>query len=150
MRCISVRQPWAYLILEGGKNVENRTWRTGYRGPLLIHASRQWASHEPGSRRQADMVSAIRIEGKLVQWPPNLPRGAIVGMVELVGYASRVDNPWAEPGMCYWLLEDPLPFPEPIPYRGKQGLFRVLDELVAGQIEAARVQTRNSEGGKPP
>ena len=99
MKAISVRQPWAYLILQRGKNVENRTWSTDYRGPLLIHAGRQWASHVPGSSRQRDVVSAVRVGGKLIEWPDNLARGggkliewpdnlargAIVGMVELLG-----------------------------------------------------------------
>lgn len=39
MKCISIRQPWAYAIIYCGKNIENRSWSTSYRGPLLIHAS---------------------------------------------------------------------------------------------------------------
>ena len=39
MKCISIRQPWAWLIIKGVKPVENRTWSSSYRGPLLIHAS---------------------------------------------------------------------------------------------------------------
>ena len=39
MKCLSILQPWAWAIIHGGKDVENRTWRTAYRGPLLIHAS---------------------------------------------------------------------------------------------------------------
>jgi ASCH domain len=35
---LTVRQPWAWAIIHGGKDVENRSWRTKYRGPLLIHA----------------------------------------------------------------------------------------------------------------
>jgi len=40
MKIISIRQPWAALIVSGIKDVENRTWPTRYRGQLLIHASR--------------------------------------------------------------------------------------------------------------
>src|SRR6267378_3713180 len=40
MKIISIRQPWASLIVSGVKDVENRTWSTRYRGPVLIHASR--------------------------------------------------------------------------------------------------------------
>ena len=40
MKCITVRQPWADLIASGAKRVENRTWRTHHRGPLLIHAAK--------------------------------------------------------------------------------------------------------------
>jgi hypothetical protein len=35
---LSIRQPWAWLIVQGHKPIENRTWPTTYRGPLLIHA----------------------------------------------------------------------------------------------------------------
>jgi hypothetical protein len=39
MKIISIRQPWADLIVNGSKNIENRSWPTSYRGPVLIHAS---------------------------------------------------------------------------------------------------------------
>ena len=39
MRIVSIKQPWATLIARGLKDVENRTWATRYRGPVLIHAS---------------------------------------------------------------------------------------------------------------
>ena len=41
MKTLSVRQPWAWLIVYGGKDIENRSWRTPYRGPLLIHAGKR-------------------------------------------------------------------------------------------------------------
>jgi len=41
MKALSIRQPWANKIVDGEKTVENRTWRTKYRGPLLIHAAGQ-------------------------------------------------------------------------------------------------------------
>lgn len=37
---LSVRQPWAWAIISGGKTIENRSWTTPYRGPLLIHAGK--------------------------------------------------------------------------------------------------------------
>lgn len=39
MKTLSVRESWAYYIVAGLKDIENRTWRTDYRGPLLVHAS---------------------------------------------------------------------------------------------------------------
>ena len=42
MKALSVRQPWAHLIVTGIKRVENRFWETPYRGPLLIHAASRW------------------------------------------------------------------------------------------------------------
>jgi len=40
MKAILIRQPWAWLIVHGYKDVENRTWSTKYRGPILIHAGK--------------------------------------------------------------------------------------------------------------
>ena len=39
MKVISIRQPWASLIINGYKQYEFRSWRTSFRGPVLIHAS---------------------------------------------------------------------------------------------------------------
>jgi ASCH domain len=38
MKALSVRQPWAWLIVQGFKGIENRTWQTSFRGTVLIHA----------------------------------------------------------------------------------------------------------------
>lgn len=40
MKALSIRQPWAYCISHLTKRVENRTWGTSYRGPILIHAAK--------------------------------------------------------------------------------------------------------------
>ena len=40
MKALTVKQPWATLILAGEKDVENRTRRTNYRGPLAIHVAK--------------------------------------------------------------------------------------------------------------
>lgn len=41
MKVLSIRQPWAWLICAGYKDVENRDWRTNYRGRILIHAPKK-------------------------------------------------------------------------------------------------------------
>jgi hypothetical protein len=62
LKILSIRQPWAYLIAEGSKNIENRVWSTRYRGlflndagKLAIISPRAWMLlplHQ-GSRRRA-------------------------------------------------------------------------------------------------
>lgn len=42
MKALSIRQPWAWCIIYAGKDIENRTWATQYRGPVLIHAAKTW------------------------------------------------------------------------------------------------------------
>ncbi|HTV55212.1 MAG TPA: ASCH domain-containing protein, partial [Terriglobia bacterium] len=39
MKALSIRQPWAWLIVNGFKPIENRSWNTNFRGRILIHAS---------------------------------------------------------------------------------------------------------------
>lgn len=39
MKALSIKQPWASLIAHGIKNIENRTWKTHFRGRIYIHAS---------------------------------------------------------------------------------------------------------------
>jgi hypothetical protein len=41
MKAVSIKQPWEYLVVTGAKLIENRTWRTSWRGPLLIHAAKE-------------------------------------------------------------------------------------------------------------
>ena len=38
VKALSIRQPWAWLVVHGYKDVENRSWSTGFRGRVLIHA----------------------------------------------------------------------------------------------------------------
>ena len=40
MKALSIRQPWAWLIVNGHKDIENRSWPTRFRGPVLIHAAK--------------------------------------------------------------------------------------------------------------
>src|SRR3972149_1615669 len=62
-RVLSIRQPWAWAISEGRKKVENRTWRTSYRGVVYIHASLKlerdalkWLSSKPRVRPPRQFV----------------------------------------------------------------------------------------------
>jgi hypothetical protein len=64
MKALSVRQPWARAIVTGLKPIENRTWQTNYRGPLLIHA---------GQRDDPDGFQVLESHGIVI--PQALPRG---------------------------------------------------------------------------
>ena len=46
MKALSIRQHWAWLIIHGGKDVENRSWHTKYRGRFLVHAAKGMTSDE--------------------------------------------------------------------------------------------------------
>jgi hypothetical protein len=102
MKIISIRQPWASLIVEGYKDVENRTWRTFYRGPLLIHAS-----------LRADNISSAEIEDRFgVRLDRALPLGGVVGVAELVDCVRSSESRWHAPGCWGFVLRNSrlLPF----------------------------------------
>jgi ASCH domain len=110
---LTIRQPWASAIFVAGKNVENRTWRTHYRGRLWIHAARH------ASRREQD-----RWTDEHGLWVPQepLPRGAIIGAVELVDCVEDSESPWALAGHYHWLLCKPMLLERPVPRAGELGL----------------------------
>lgn len=128
-KALSVRQPWAWFILHGGKDVENRSWPTKYRGPLLIHASKFWDEEEiHDDARYAAAVAknmgGIQPGTVLTLRELKEQQGGIVGQVNLIDCIQGHTSPWANLGCWHWMLEQPkaLPFR---PYRGTLGIFNV-------------------------
>jgi hypothetical protein len=67
MKALSIRQPWAWLIVNGYKDIENRSWATKFRGPVLIHAAKGMTGAEynhchssPARAGWASSISSIR------------------------------------------------------------------------------------------
>ncbi len=118
MKAISVRQPWAWLIIHAGKDIENRSWRSHHRGRTLIHASR---SLSLGGYYDCQKD----VEPLGIQLPPRseLLLGGIIGAVDIVDCVTDSDSPWFS-GPYGFLLRNPtpLPFREVI---GQLGFFEV-------------------------
>lgn len=115
MKAISIRQPWAWLILNAGKDIENRDWPTKFRGRILIHASKGMTrdEYEEGQGLGAELPPFEALE-----------RGGIVGSVEIVGCITESTSSWFL-GRYGFQLANPekLPFR---PYRGQLGIFDVV------------------------
>ena len=121
MIALSIRQPWAWLILNG-KDVENRQWPTRFRGRFLIHASKGMTHDE----YEDGLSLAAVINPDLVVAAPSfgaMQRGGIVGEVELVDCVTTMRSKWFF-GRYGFVLRDakPLPF---VPYKGQLGFFEV-------------------------
>ncbi len=127
MKALSVRQPWAELLVRGKKTLELRTWTVAYRGPLAIHAAQT-------VEEQACLAQGLD--------PRRLTVGAVVGTVELANiveldadsYAARADEhlagePFQAP-LYGWELANPQALELPFAFRGRMGLFNVPDELL--------------------
>lgn len=127
IKALSIRQPWAWLILWAGKDIENRSRRFHFRGRFLIHAS-------GGMTRNEHLAVLLFLQQRGLPVPEGLAfeelkRGGFVGSVELVDCLDSSDSYWYM-GQKALVLKDPEPLPF-IPYSGKLGLFDVPLSLVA-------------------
>jgi hypothetical protein len=105
MKILSIRQPWAWLIVHGSKNIENRPWATKYRGPFLIHASLH-INREASLRHGLDSAE--------------LQTGGIIGMAEIVDCVVSHRSKWFEGPYGFVLRHRrPLPF---VKWTGSLGL----------------------------
>jgi hypothetical protein len=124
VKALSVRQPWVWAILEAGKDVENRDWKSAWApaGRLFLHAAGTF------DRAEFD-ADAAKIEAICGQRPPpfsKLKKGGLVATFR-VARAVRHDrptSPWATPGLVHLHLVDvrPVPF---VPMKGQLGFFEV-------------------------
>ncbi len=140
MRALSIRQPWASLIVDSTKRIENRSRRTHVRGAVLIHASQKldW--------RELDSAASLSLSRKFGDAAPRLPaickeggwinadgspvlHGGIIGVGVIYGCADeaasfpRATRPWFV-GPWGWYLSEvhPVPF---LPCKGSLGFFEV-------------------------
>lgn len=130
--CISVWQPWAELIIAGIKPVENRTWFTNYKGPLLIHAALRWdAGWEDKLCWLAKGIALThldkitRIEGACGRY--SLPQGRIVGAVCQTNCCEPHEDfgIWHQQGFFGHIYKNPIRFRAPTKIAGMLKLFKV-------------------------
>jgi hypothetical protein len=126
MKGLTVCQPHASAITHGPKRIENRTWFTSYRGPLLIHAglSGKWIR----ALAYEDRQFFERFLGPLEKLPLKAAL-ATCDLVDVLQEGAAIKRyPDQRPfimGPCCWVLENVKPFKTPIPWRGAQGLWSV-------------------------
>lgn len=108
MKALSIRQPWCQLILFAGKDIENRSWQTNFRGPVLIHASKTFDG-DAYDRRE------------FLSENPDTEFGGIVGMIDIVDCVSQSNSPWFH-GPFGFVLKNPKAI-NFIPCKGQLGFF---------------------------
>lgn len=144
MKTLSIRQPWADLIIQGRKTLELRTWTVKHRGPLAIHASQT-------VEREACLAHGLN--------PDQVTAGAAIGVVDLVeiieldaaSYEARrsehlADEPWGDGPLYGWRLANPQPLLEPLPMRGRMGLFEL--RVAGAELRGAGTELRGA-GAQP-
>lgn len=144
LRALSVKQPWALAICHG-KDVENRTWETGVRGLVAVHASKAFDNVSDDTLAWIAEETGLTFEEAHQQDH----RGAVVAVAEIVGCHKSgtpgvcepmLCSPWAMPDQWHWQLAHVRPLAEPVPCRGALGLWRLpvdVDAAVRAQLDEA-------------
>lgn len=126
MKALTIRQPWASLVVLGAKRIETRSKPTSYRGELAIHAARAFGPAERHAARCAvplPLLEAAELD------PEDLPRSAVLGTVELyqclpteqlLASLSQRERMLGDfgPGRYGWLLRAARRFAQPVPASG--------------------------------
>lgn len=133
MKALTLTQPWASLVAIGAKQIETRSWRTPYRGPLAIHAAKGWTKADVALFFEAPFREPLTAAG--YKFYSQLPRGAVIATCRLIdcrpteiivpsinGTAEVIFGNY-ELGRWAWLLADIQKLPEPIPARGALSLW---------------------------
>lgn len=95
MKALSIKQPWASLIAHGIKDIENRTWRTHFRGKIYIHAS------GVPSGRITQLLTELQLDVCFEETDfrfldTTLIKSAIIGEVDIIDCIINHESIWAE------------------------------------------------------
>ncbi len=144
IRALTIRQPFPELILRRRKPYEIRSWRTNYRGPLLIHSAAKIktdCARESGLKPETLMTSAFVGVAVLSDVRPYTRADS-----KLLNQKRAIGG-WS-PGQFSWVLKKPLRFARPIKANGKLGLFTVppsVARLVRPYLRKLKIRTTDSD-----
>lgn len=96
-KALSIRQPWAWAILNAGKDIENRDWPTRFRGAVCIHAAKGMTRAEyEDCLSTCHEISRSKPFPSGLTMPPfaELQRGGIVGVADIIGCVENSASPW--------------------------------------------------------
>lgn len=125
MKAITIKQPFATLIVDGVKDVENRSWvlPKKYIGErVLIHASSKiFRMYQ--LELDNDLIERLHRSGYETNRERNFQTGAILGSAIITGCVTDSESVWAMPDHFHFTLAHAVRFPQPIPATGKLGFW---------------------------
>ena len=116
-KALSLTQPMAWAIFNG-KDIENRTWSTRFRGRIYIHASKKL--------NKEHWIWIHRNEKELglwTPWPNEFIHGALIGEVDIIDCVENHSSRWWM-GPYGFVLANPVAFEKPVPCKGMLGFFK--------------------------
>lgn len=140
MKAITIHNPWAWAIIHGAphKNIENRSWKTDYRGDLLIHAG--------NSRKSLKYINSVNRLSNCQCNETDFYYGYIIGKVTLVDITRQARSRWAEKGSYHWKLSNPMVISEPIKTKGKLQIWQLEDELAIEKLTKSQFYRPDDRG----
>ena len=142
MKALSIKQPWAWLVTHGLRDIESRDWPTKFRGRIYVHASGWWdtvAGHRQALLLLAERFGESEAKQKFLEMRQYARVACIVGEADIV---DCIDNSCC-PGKYDFLLANQVPYEEPVPYPGGLGLFEVDPSLTEAKSISRRPRTAN-------
>jgi hypothetical protein len=132
MKALTVRQPWAWAIINAKKDIENRNWNTHFRGMVAIHAAKGMTRNE--YEQGCEFIKSIKPRIKIPAYE-DLERGEIIGTVEIKDCVQDANSPWFG-GEYGFVLSHPKKLPEPIPCKGALNFWNV-PQYIESRIKKA-------------
>lgn len=116
-KCLVVKNPWAVLLVDGVKDVENRTWNSNYRGKLLIKSSKVPVSE----RETKSILSSLYHQGFITKEQAENYynsifdlNGCILGEVTMVDVQTNSKSIWAEKDSYHFVVENAKRYRHPL------------------------------------
>ena len=122
MEALSLKQPSAWAVVKGLKDIENRKWPTAFRGELLIHASMNWGP-------MGEII--LRVNGIEPPSQKDLAFhfGGIVGKVTVIDCVRSHPSKWFF-GPWGFVLDNAMELERPIALKGQLGFFTVPEDVI--------------------
>jgi hypothetical protein len=136
MKAITILQPWASLIACGAKQIETRSWKTSYRGPLAIHAAKAIPN-----------INLFTPKVEKALWNQNTPFGKVIAIAELIDCQEMTMDKivlWRDvygkdeiifgdftPGRYAWILSN-IQAIKPVPAKGMQRIWNWAGDIENG------------------
>lgn len=133
---LSIRQPWAWLIVHGHKDIENRDWSTPFRGQVLVHAGLTMTrAYYDQATEELGNASMLPVGG--LSSFEDLPRGGLVGWTRIVDCLEHSASKWKQEGSFGFVLRDSRPIPF-VPWKGRLQFFNVPKHALEAHCHEAR------------
>lgn len=153
-KVLTVKNPWALLIAQGIKDIENRTWKTNFRGRVLIHAAQGLTKGRLDNFLPITYIKPLSYKERYeLTEKSESTRQQILCSVEIVDCVMNHPSIWAEKGKAFnlngyghsenykpiwnWVLANPRPEPNyaGLKIKGSLSFWEFSEDKIIGKEE---------------